>query len=118
MKNIFRAIAYLFLTVVFFGSLSLFLFQEKTIAYLNLAAQASSNNKSKAVVVVDSTDASIDPDSVFNDQKFIKLQKAVVDSTGLNLPSPQTGTSTVPDGQEQEKLPDFKVGNSNPFKPF
>lgn len=121
MKKFFRGIAYIFLTLVFASSLGLFLWQGKVLEYLNLSAGLTNENAkdriSKLEIKGDAKDSAISPDALFQDPKFIKLQKAVIDTTGLNLPRPQTaGTSTTE--TPEEKLPDFKVGNDNPFKSF
>jgi hypothetical protein len=123
MKNLFRAAAYIFLVLVFASSLVLFIFQNRLVDLLTASSLPLNVDVNNCQVNrsdnPDFSDANISPGALFQDPKFIRMQKTVVENPGsLPQPTVNQSTSTPEITPSTPQLPEYTVGNPNPFQPF
>lgn len=120
MKNFYKFTAYIFLFSVLGFSALLFLFQNNIMYYLTNLTVRNNSDLDISLLMAKSNETNdnfglINPDDLFNNPKFKKLAKTKVDLTGLNIPNPNVKPETA---STTEPMPNFEVGNHNPFLPF
>jgi len=121
MKKIYRLTAFFFIMAAVFFSALIIIFQKDARGFLS----AINSIDSETLTILRPTSTALDLANgpinldLFNNPKFKDLVKSQVDMTGVTLPNQTKPTTTMPaTPTTTEPAPDFKVGNSNPFKAF
>jgi len=123
MKKFYRLTAFIFIMIAIFFSGIIVIFQkdvrEFLSAYNKIDGQTELLVDRPQMGNGDASQAALDL-SLLSNPKFLKLQKNEVDMTGVvippNLQASTTGSTTASSTKPTEVVPDFKVGNNNPFK--
>ena len=122
MNKFYRLLAFFFIVAATFFSVLIIFFQKDARGFLS--AVNSVNNQSLTIERPTTTSLNLAQGPInldlFNNPKFKQLVKSEVDMTGITLPD-QLKSSTTPTSTEPvkpESIPEFKVGNPNPFHAF